>query len=84
MDTIQLNRDIQSLKHKVKGFKTKGGNLDPWFEFLKNEIKPEFLRLYKADPTFKNMTQKSVLIMFRLNLSHRFVQLHHFGLDIEL
>lgn len=84
MDSTQLNRDIQSLKHKVKSFKTKGGNLEPYFKFIEDVVKPEYIRLYRADDTFKSLTQKSVLIMIRLNLSHRFIPFHQFGLNIEL
>jgi len=87
MTTKELNRDIKRLEKEI--FKMsqnceKTGNNDEYFFYIANDAKKEFTRLFHADATFEYMNRESVLIMLRLNLRHRFIQLHQFGSAINL
>jgi len=83
MTNRELNRDIKKLAKKELSLSTLPNN-DSYFDTIDTFIKPEFKRLYNADNEFKAMNKASVLIMLRLNLRHVIVQLHHFGLNLEL
>jgi hypothetical protein len=48
------------------------------------ELQKEYLRVYHADNSFESMDRKSILIMLRLNIRHRFIALQYFGLFIDL
>jgi hypothetical protein len=82
MTPKELNKDIKKINSEI--YRMSFENQDEYFAFIEHTAKPEFTRLYGADKTFQSMTKESILIMFRLNLRHRFVALHHFGLHIEL
>lgn len=53
-----------------------------FYKYIQEIAKPEFQRLYDLDRAFEKMNSKSIKIMLRLNLSHRFVP--NFGEDIKL
>ena len=74
MTTKELNRDIKRLS-KIERYID--GNINPVFE-------SEYLRLYGADKEFAYMNLTSVKIMLRLNVCHRLVPFHRFGLHIGL
>lgn len=73
MTKQELNRDIKRLS---KHFATdKAGT--PEFE-------KEFKRLYYADSSFEYINLENLKAMLRINLRHRFIALHQFGLMINL
>jgi len=82
MTTKELNRDIKRLVKNIHNLM--GKDFDAYFEYIHNDAKKEFIRLYYADKEFKYMNKQSVLIMFRLNISYRFVEFHRFGSHIEI
>lgn len=73
MTKQELNRDIKRL---AKQFGTEKENTP--------EFEKEFKRLYFADREFTYMNKDSVLIMLRINLRHRFIALHQFGINITI
>lgn len=82
MTTTELNRDVKRL---LKTFqKIDNNNLEDYFKVVDEQIKPEFLRLYRADDTLESFNKTSLLIMIRLNNKFRFVPLHQFGIYINL
>jgi hypothetical protein len=83
MTNAELNRDIKRLNKAIKSFPKSEDN-GPYFEFIEKWVKPEFKRLYYADSGFTAMNRESILIMIRLNLSHRIIAFHQFGLNIEI
>lgn len=82
MTQKELNRDIKRLNSEL--YRMSFEDLDKYFEYVNGEGKKEFERLYHADSKMEYMSKQSVLIMFRLNLKHRFIAFHSFGLNIEL
>jgi hypothetical protein len=74
MTKQELNRDI-------KRFKKVFDSMEP-VDF--DEARQEFNRLYWADRTFEYMTRANILFMFRINIRYVFVELHHFGNQIQL
>lgn len=83
MTKKELNRDIKKLAKKELCLQTLPNN-DQYFDAVEIFVKPEFKRLYNANKDFEYMNRNSILIMLRLNLKHRIIQLHTFGLNIEL
>ena len=75
MTKQELNRDIKRLL-KMEAT-DKDGNLS-------KEFKAEYTRLFYADNEFEWTSAKSIKIMLRLNVKHRIIPLHRFGLMIEL
>lgn len=88
MTVNELNRDIKRLAKAIekKSIASNDNNISQreYTEYITGEAHREFMRLYRADTTFASMNKTSVLIMLRLNLRHRFMQLHTFGIDIPL
>jgi hypothetical protein len=82
MEPSELNRDIKRLNSDIKKKLTIGGA--EYYDYIENVAKKEFNRIYRADDHFLYMNRKSILIMLRLNIRHRFVALHMFGIYIEL
>lgn len=82
MTKQELNRDIKRLNNSIKKLENKDNKV--YFEFIENEAKKEFKRLYHADSEFKYANKQSILIMLRLNVRHRFILFHQFGLMIEI
>jgi len=78
MTKLELNRDIKRLAKNIAKNEEKNSAELPLF------LKAEYMRLYYADTSLMSYTQKSVLIMLRLNVRYRFVPLHIFGLAIDL
>ncbi len=83
MTNAELNRDIKRLNKAIKAFPKSDDN-GPYFDFIAKYVTPEFKRLFYADSEFKAMNRESILIMLRLNLSHRIIPFHQFGLNIEI
>lgn len=77
MTAKELNRDIKRLGKLINTEKE-------YNEQLLFAHEKEFKRLYNADREFKYMNAESIRIMLRINLRHRIIPLHQFGLDIEL
>jgi len=85
MTTAELNRDVKRLAKKSIQYSKDYGKFDNAYNTrVEIEIKKELDRLYYCDKDFKYMSKKSVLILFRLNLSYRSITLHNFGTYIEL
>jgi len=82
MKTSELNRDIKRLNSDIKK-KLIIGSAE-YYDYIENVAKKEFNRLYHADDHFIYMNRQSILTMLRLNIRHRFVALHMFGIYIEL
>jgi hypothetical protein len=82
MTKQELNRDIKKLAAEI--YRMSFEDLVPYFKYIEDVAKPEFIRLFKADDEFKNVTLSSLKIMLRLNVKHRFVPFHTFGLNIKL
>lgn len=82
MTPAQLNRDIKRLAKNIQSHdKT---DLDAYYKYIDGVASIEFRRLYNADSAFLPMNRTSILIMLSLNLTHRFMPLHQFGLMIDL
>jgi hypothetical protein len=80
MTVRELNRDINRLNERIKkedGKPTKEN-------FIQNEARKEFFRLYRADYKMEDLNAKSIKILLRLNLLYRFEPLHMFGIYVEL
>lgn len=82
MTTQQLNRDVKRLQKDIENA-LKGGEFH-YHQYIEGEAATEFKRLYNADSSFKSMSKSSILLMVRMNLRHRFIPLHSFGLNIEI
>lgn len=80
MTKQELNRDIKRLYNNIE----KAKNTPLFFEYIEKQAKKEFTRLLYASDDFSALSKKSVLILYRLNLRHRFIPLHTFGLNIKL
>jgi hypothetical protein len=78
MTTSELNRDIKRLLKEDRLY------TDTSKEVHLENLRREFLRLERADRNFEYINRTSILIMLSLNLKHRFVALHTFGLFIDL
>jgi hypothetical protein len=85
MTNQELNRDIKRL---LKAIQKAHSNYDndsmTYYRFIENDAKKEFTRLFYADKEFTAMTKSSILIMLRLNVRHRFIALHNFGININI
>ena len=89
MNKHELNTAIRKLgRDYKKNQKTVSDttNKEIWHKFGEENTRQvkEFKRLYRADDTFEYMNRNSILIMIRLNLSMRAIELHRFGMGIEL
>lgn len=77
MTKQELNRDIKRFKSKIEKMKL-SENRNEWFQFIDNEAKQEFKRLFYADTSLQSMSKQNIIIMLGLNVSHRFIPLHNF------
>lgn len=87
MTAKELNRDVKKLNAYIKGLRDnnpKNEDNIAFFRDLGHVAKPEFERIVGADPSFKSFNADSLRILLRLNLSHRFIPFHQFGLYIEI
>jgi len=73
MTNKELNRDIKRLS---KVFGTEKAHTP--------EFEKEFRRLYYADTSMKYLNAQSMRIMLRINVRHRFIACHQFGLMINI
>lgn len=80
MTKQELNRDIKRLYNNIE----KAKNTPSFFEYIDNNAKKEYTRLLNASDDFSALSKKSVLILYRLNLSYRFIPLHTFGLNAKI
>ena len=81
MTKNDLNRDIKKLKSEF--YRIGFWNLE-YQEKQMIGLEKEFKRLYNADSNFEYMNKDSILTMLRLNLKYRFIDLHLFGINIDL
>lgn len=87
MTKQELNRDIKRLNRYINGIRKAAEMMQDntaFFADMEKVAKPEFTRLYYAADDFTALTKDSVLILLRLNLSHRFIAFHQFGNKIEI
>ncbi len=87
MTIKELNRDIKKLHNEIKNQSSKavGGDTNTdYFNYIEGIAKPEFIRLYNADNTLSCVSKYSLLVLLRLNVRHRFIPFHQFGLNIHL
>lgn len=82
MTKQELNRDVKRLLKQFNEAKKLSNNL--YFEAIEKTIKPEFLRLYGADKDITYMNFESFKILYRMNLTLRFIPLHQFAIQLEL
>ncbi len=82
MTKQELNRDIKRLSSEI--YRLSFGDNTDYFSYIENEGKKEFTRLYYANKDFSGLNLQSIKIMLRLNVKHRFIPFHQFGLFIEL
>ncbi len=82
MTAKELNRDIKRLASEI--YRMSFEDTKEYYKYLETIAGQEFKRLYHADYKLEYMNLNSVKIMFRLNLSHRFIAFHSFGLGINL
>jgi len=80
MTLRQLNNRIKDLaqRHHQESFK----DIDIFFKYIENEFKPEFKTCYNA-ADLQDLSKESILILLRLNLRHRVIELHQFGININ-
>ena len=78
MTKQELNRDIKRLWNLHISL----NSLEPeqYYKEVEERVKPEFKRLYGVDREFKYLNKQSIIILMSINLTHRFVELHSFGL----
>lgn len=81
MTKNELNRDIKKLKSEF--YRIGFWDLE-YQEQQKPALIKEFKRLYDADRNFEYMNKDSILTMLRLNLTYRIIDLHLFGINIDL
>ena len=92
MTARQLNQRVKNLKKailiKLKAADIVSGTMpdaqDLYHAFIEGEAKKEFRTIFYADTTFEYLSKESILTMLRLNVRYKFVELHRFGIDIEL
>ncbi len=82
MTPKELNRDIKRLGSEI--YRMSFEDQNEYFKYLDTTARKEFTRLAHADSECDYMNLTSIKIMLRLNLSHRFIPLHTFGLNINL
>jgi len=82
MTKQELNRDIKRLKSEI--YRMSFDDQKSYFDYIDNQAKKEFTRLFWADKEFEYMNRTSILIMLRLNIRFRIIALQTFGLNIEL
>lgn len=80
MTTQELNRDIKRLRKRFCSYQKLEG--DEYYDAIKS-LRPEFTRLFYADAEFKYMNRDSIITLLRINVKHRFVPIHLFGINIE-
>ena len=83
MTKQELNRDIKRLRTTYLKA-VAAANWDDNYQRVVDEIKPEFLRLYRADQNAEYMNYASFWFMYRLNLIHRLVDLHLFMIQMDI
>tara|TARA_R110000744_G_scaffold174371_1_gene293173 strand:- start:63 stop:317 length:255 start_codon:yes stop_codon:yes gene_type:complete len=84
MTKQELNRDIKRLRTTYLKAVAAANWDDSYQVSVYDEIKPEFLRLYRADQNAEYMNYASFRFMHRLNLIHRFVDLHLFMIQVDI
>lgn len=87
MTIKELNQDIKRLNKYIKGIAKAAEMMKDntaYFADIEKVAKPEFIRLHHAADDFKSLSKDSILILVRLNLSHRFIAFHQFGNKIEI
>ena len=82
MTASELNKAVKKLNSEL--YRMSFEDTGKYFEYIAKEAKNEFIRLYCADKTLESLSKRNILVMFRLNLKHRFIALHNFGVDIKL
>lgn len=82
MEIKTINKDIKRLYNDF--YRLSFDDLENYNSFIANEGKQQFKILYYSDLDFKYMNKESALIMLRLNLRHRFIPLHLFGIYIDI
>lgn len=82
MTSKELNQAVKRLNKRIKELPT--DNVYKYYKIIHGEIQPEFCRIVAADTSFKSFNADSLRILIRLNVRHRFIAFHHFGINIEL
>lgn len=82
MNTRELNRDVKKLSSEL--YRLSFEDSKKYFDYVAGEGSTEFKRLYYADDTLNSLTKDNILRMFRMNLRHRFIAFHQFGLNIKI
>jgi len=82
MTASELNKAVKKLNSEL--YRMSFGDTEKYFEYVGKYAKDEFRRLYFADTTLESLSKRNILVMFRLNLKHRFIAFHNFGTDIKL
>lgn len=79
MTKQEYNRDVKRLHKAVQRIKnTLTGQA--YFDAVDRDIKPEFLRLYRADSEFTYANKQSIITLLSINHRYRWIPLHSFGL----
>tara|TARA_R110000772_G_scaffold46279_2_gene105684 strand:+ start:551 stop:811 length:261 start_codon:yes stop_codon:yes gene_type:complete len=81
MTKAELNRDIKRLGAEI--YRMSFEDSDKYFEYKDTTARKEFERLFWADKEFEYMNLNSIKLMLRLNVAHRFIPFHQFGLMIK-
>lgn len=79
MTKRELNNGIKKLHAEI----AKRVDTPDYFNYVDGVAKKEYLRLYNADNTFESFNKESIKILIRLNLKHRFISIHNFGIHIN-
>lgn len=82
MTPKELNRDIKKLASEI--YRRSFEDQTAYFKYVEGPAKEEFKRLFYADQKFEYMNLQSMRTMLRLNVRHRFIPFHQFGLQIEI
>ena len=81
MTNQELNRDIKRLWNVRELHKQ---DHDNYYDFVTNEGKNEFIRLYFADKNGESLNLMSLKIMHRLNQIHRYIPFHMFYINMNI
>lgn len=83
MTNQELNRDIKRLVKDCESIHEPDIN-QRLRDIQVEKCRKEFHRLYHADTSFTSVSKQNILYMLRLNIRYRFIELHSFGIHINL
>jgi hypothetical protein len=84
MTKQELNRDVKRLFKKEQSLNATHMTCEDFYTIIDNEIKPEFLRLYRADKNCEYFNLQSLKMLISLNQRYSIIPQHQFFLTISI